>query len=1464
MNDLSTFIFLLFLLLLVIIFFSMMLMPGLRRKIRFGRAGTDRGEIHSEEFKKRFFSAFSEVVFAHELRESISSIASGIMQAFGGDTFIFKRDGESASLVGYAVKNVEQITNSLVKAGLRLDVGNIPLSRGRAAIFEQAYSELGDPFQLIDDLVTSAICRKIQRELRFSLISSVSVPTSRDSGDYVILVLMPERIPDTKRELDQFGMLLKSAVYLSDLKNRLGELESRFDEQFIRAKNELREKEGTHLSLFNEMPIPAAVLDERGVITEPNEALRLLFEDDINAVGQPLSSIMGEEERQNFIETLLTLAPDGNAEVNLHISSPAGRDPVKRDKHYKAQVVSRKTEEGKPAGSVVYLLDETADVSLRRELERTIDTLRAENELAGKIAAEERKHTEEIIRGAGVPMIAVYGEKIELASDSAKQIFTVHDGQLLEEFASQNDISNIHASEATFKVTASHGKTFAVSQWEGGPAKQGRFYIFNDVTELKKLEAELRNSAIESSILFNSLLPTARVKEDWLVEWNDGFQSLARDFLSSDKSFDGFLRYLGESPEACKSELRSNNIIMRACRTTDRKFLNMSAAVAEDSIFVFVEDITEQENVKQRLRSTQGLLTSSLESFSEEPVLIVENGILSAANLAARGRLDVRLDEAFNIEDLLTSIGASRKDETVELNGKFFRVETAALGSSIVYHFRMVTEEIAQRAEINRLKRRQELLRELATSERYENILTNVNEILKIDGTEFVKLVSVGTLQCAKEIADVYLLTVSSGKIEPSLSLSLSPPDISNAERGGVFSNDELPDTTFANVVSAGDSTLAIQSTAVGDVLGFASAAVLEGSSLPTQDGSLPDQSAHGGNELNRILKTASSAAVGIHTRLSAESKFEESGKIKRALVGLTGIGEGKFEEFSRNAVDLLKRALGAESVGIYSVDGAALAPLAVTGSLPDVVSIPSLKFGVLLPSSQLEGGQMKTAEGHYFALRSRWQKLALIFKFVGAPTAPSELNAISSIALDLLESKRTAEEQSAAAAQLSDESSLMNEFMTRLAKSKTPQDVLKVLGDSLRRRSKDATVAFDAGEDARSSAKPLEIVRKGDGDLTIYEANLLNFGVGIVTVKCPPDTSSSTMVKLAVDKMRSLLALKLPAVQNEAADLRNKLEKAKDNYAGLRESVDKIPISLKNARIEIDGALSRLSYVQGDERIIQEIKLNLASAAKELSLGQDSSSRTQDDIFEAVRMSVTRQESAATRIRNFDVSVPTEFRTDQAASDLIKDIFVNFVVASEVDDCEVLMMTAQPSPKEVAEGKGKRISMKLTAKQGEISQDDIVKGSGSIQTLAGKLRKRGYQVDTRALGNELAMDIFEVKTSEVSGERIASAILVEDDSSLAEEESQNLLHVFSRLKVAGDAVEAAKILESEKFDAAMVDLSLPSINGRELCQQIKKSQPDCVTILLTNREGEEKSEGVDHIMLRPLDEETVRSYFRK
>ncbi len=717
------------------------------------------------------------------------------------------------------------------------------------------------------------------------------------------------------------------------------------------------------------------------------------------------------------------------------------------------------------------------------------------------------------------------------------------------------------------------------------------------------------------------------------------------------------------------------------------------------------------------------------------------------------------------------------------------------------------------------------------------------------------------------ESADVYLLTISTDKIEPSLSLSLNQSDTSFVEHGGIFSKIELPDTTFSNIILAGASKLLIESTSVGDVHGFASIGLADLSFHGSRVDRIDEQGLI--DEIGRVLKVASSTAVDIHTRSSAQKKFEESGKVTRALVGLTGMSDGNFGEVSRSTIDLLKQVFGADSVGVYSIEGPALSSLAVNGNLPNSISIPSVKFGTMIPASQLVTGQTQgsgtgifSVDGLCFLLKSRQQNLALVFKFVGVPPAPSELNAVSSIALNLLESKEATETHARIASGISAESKSMNDFMAGISKASDPQEVFKILRDSLQQRSKESFVSVLTDENPKSSAKPLQMVSKEEGAVTIFEINFLDFGIGNIIIRTSTDPTSRTMVDLAVDKIRSLLSLGLPVAQHESADLKIQLEKVKGDMASLRDSVDKIPATLRNARIGIDGALSRLSFVQGDEKIIQEIRMGLASAAKEFSTDFESIYLDQEVIFKNIGRAVMEHETAAAQIHNFDVSALTEFRVERSVAELIKDVFVNFITASEIPDCEVLMMTSQPSPNELAGGKGKHISVRLTAKEGVTLHEDKARSNQTLAMLVDRIGKMGYEVDTWAHGNELVMDICEIrKLDDAKG---ASAILVEDDRALLEEESQNILQIFSHLKIAGDAVEAAKIIESEKFTVAFIDLSLPSINGKELCRQIKTSQPECTTVLLTNREGEEKSSGVDHIILRPITQEVVRSLIKK
>lgn len=368
-----------------------------------------------------------------------------------------------------------------------------------------------------------------------------------------------------------------------------------FDEQITRIKNEFSTKERFHVGLYDNMPIPAGVLDEGGIIVEANRALKDLFVENarhqqafserVDPIGQPFSSIMEEECRRNFAEILRS--PNIKGEDNFPL--------VVCERHFKVTLVH-------PGGGdriVVYLLDETATVNLRIELQKTIDELRKENELTEKLVAQERKYSKDIVRNFPVPVIAVFGDKVEFASESARQIFSITDGESLDEFSSRNEISTLSASELTLETKASGGRTFSVSRWEIG---KYCYYSFNEITELKRAEDESQKSSFESGKLLEAILPVACIKENKIVGWNKSFGKLLKDFLATGNDFDEFLSFLNESPDSIKSELSSNSTVTRTIRTRDLKSLKVCLSSAEDSIFVFIEDITEQEDLKQQLQ----------------------------------------------------------------------------------------------------------------------------------------------------------------------------------------------------------------------------------------------------------------------------------------------------------------------------------------------------------------------------------------------------------------------------------------------------------------------------------------------------------------------------------------------------------------------------------------------------------------------------------------------------------------------------------------------------------------------------------------------------------------------------------------------------------------------------------------------------------------------------------------------
>ena len=80
-----------------------------------------------------------------------------------------------------------------------------------------------------------------------------------------------------------------------------------------------------------------------------------------------------------------------------------------------------------------------------------------------------------------------------------------------------------------------------------------------------------------------------------------------------------------------------------------------------------------------------------------------------------------------------------------------------------------------------------------------------------------------------------------------------------------------------------------------------------------------------------------------------------------------------------------------------------------------------------------------------------------------------------------------------------------------------------------------------------------------------------------------------------------------------------------------------------------------------------------------------------------------------------------------------------------------------------------------------------------------------------------------------------ARILLIEDDPRLAEMVSEYLGQAGFRVAVAGSGNEGLERLEREPFDALVLDLTLPDIDGLEVCRRLR-ARADTPVLMLTAR----------------------------
>ena len=108
-------------------------------------------------------------------------------------------------------------------------------------------------------------------------------------------------------------------------------------------------------------------------------------------------------------------------------------------------------------------------------------------------------------------------------------------------------------------------------------------------------------------------------------------------------------------------------------------------------------------------------------------------------------------------------------------------------------------------------------------------------------------------------------------------------------------------------------------------------------------------------------------------------------------------------------------------------------------------------------------------------------------------------------------------------------------------------------------------------------------------------------------------------------------------------------------------------------------------------------------------------------------------------------------------------------------------------------------------------------------------------------------------------GKREANVLLVDDEEQFLDALSQRLEARGLKVKAVTNGEDALKYVEDHNFDAIIVDLAMPGIDGIETLRRIKDKRPDLEIIMLTGhatvKSGIEAMKlGADDFLEKPVD----------
>lgn len=111
--------------------------------------------------------------------------------------------------------------------------------------------------------------------------------------------------------------------------------------------------------------------------------------------------------------------------------------------------------------------------------------------------------------------------------------------------------------------------------------------------------------------------------------------------------------------------------------------------------------------------------------------------------------------------------------------------------------------------------------------------------------------------------------------------------------------------------------------------------------------------------------------------------------------------------------------------------------------------------------------------------------------------------------------------------------------------------------------------------------------------------------------------------------------------------------------------------------------------------------------------------------------------------------------------------------------------------------------------------------------------------------------------------------LLVDDDPHVRRLIALYLRDLDAEIVEASNGEEALARIESERFDAALVDLILPYFGGFRLCRRLKETSPSTWVAIITADDSAETREtaresGANAFLGKPLDASEIRALVEK